>query len=87
MKVLQDSGCNEVIVKRELVDVASFIGKKGYMMTVNKMLIRSSIARIEMDTPFSTGTAEAICIKDPLFDLIIKHVPGAKMPNDPNPEW
>ena len=56
-------------------------------MTVNQTLIRAPIARIEVDPPFYTGTVEAMCMKDPLFDLIIGNVPGARKPNDPNPEW
>ena len=65
-----------------------FIGKVSYiMMTVNRTLIRAPISRIEVDTSFYTGTVEAMCMKDPLFDLIIGNVPGARKPNDPNPEW
>ena len=50
VEVLRDSGCNGVIVKRKLVDEADFIGKGGYMMTVNRTLIRAAIAKIEVDT-------------------------------------
>ena len=57
------------------------------MMTVNRTLIRSPIARIEVDTPFYNGTDEAMCVKDPLLDLIIGNVPGARKPNDPNLKW
>ena len=71
VEVLRDSGCNGVIVKRKFVDEAEFFGKVGYMMTVNRTLIRAPIARIEVDTPFYTGTVEAVSMKDPLFDLII----------------
>ena len=35
VEVLRDSGCNGVIVKRKLVDEVDFIGKVGYMMTVD----------------------------------------------------
>ena len=69
------------------MDEADFIGKVGYMMTVNQTLIRAPIARTEVDTPIYTETVEAMCMKDPLFDLIIGNVPGARKPNDPNPEW
>ena len=87
VEVLRNSECNGVIVKRELVDEADFIGKVGYLMTVNRTLIRAPIARSEVDTPFYTETVEAMCMKDPLFDLIIGNVPGARKLNDPNPEW
>ena len=40
-----------------------------------------------MDTPFYVGTVEALCLQDPLFDLIIENVPGARRSDDPNPEW
>ena len=86
VEVLPDSKCNGVIVKSELVDEADFVGKVGYMMAVNRMLIRAPIARIEVDMPFYTGTVEAMCVKNPLFDLLIRNVPGAQKPNDPNPE-
>ena len=87
VEVLRDSECNGVIVKRELVDAADFIGKVSYIVTVNRTLIRATIAGIKVDTPFYTGTVEEKCMKDPLFDLNIRNVPGARKPKDPNPEW
>ena len=70
--IFRDSGCNGAIVKRELVDEADFIGEVGYMMTVDRTLIKAPIARIEVDISyFNTGTVEAMCMKNPLFDLII----------------
>ena len=69
------------------MDETDFIGKVGYMMMVNRTLIRAFIVRIEVDTLFYTGTVKAKCMKDPLFDLIIGNVPGARKPNDPNQEW
>ena len=76
-----------MIVKRELLDEVGFNGKVGYMIMVDRTLKRALIARIEVDTPFYTGTVEAKCKKDTLFDLIIGNAPGARKPNDPNPEW
>ena len=56
VEVLRDSGCNGVIGKRELADEADFIEKVEYMMTVDPMLIRPPIARIEVDTSFYNET-------------------------------
>ena len=42
---------------------------------------------IEVDTPFHTRTVEAMGMKDPLSDLIIGNIPGARKPNERNPEW
>ena len=30
---------------------------------------------------------EALCLLDPLFDLIIRNVLGVRRPDDPNPRW
>ena len=56
-------------------------------MTVDRTIKRASMAKVEVDTPFYVGTVEALCLQDPLFDLIIGNVPGARRSDDPNPEW
>ena len=71
VEVFRDSGCNEVIVKKELVDKADFIGKVGNMVTVDRTLMRAPIARVEVDTSFYTGTVEAMSMKNLLFDLLL----------------
>ena len=42
---------------------------------------------VEVGTPCYVGTVEALCLQDPLFDLIIGNVPGPRRSDDPNPEW
>ena len=37
--------------------------------------------------PFYVGTVEALCFRDPLFDLIIRNVSGARRSDDPNLKW
>ena len=86
VEVLRDTGCSGVIIRRELVDEADFTGKVGHIMTVDRTLKRVPIAKVEVDTPFYVGTVEALCLQDPLFDLIIGNVPGARRSDDPNPE-
>ena len=80
VEVLRDSGCNGMIVERKL-----FYWKSG-LHDDGKSNANTSIARIEVDTPFYTGTIKALYMKDPRFDFIIGNVPGARKPNDPNPE-
>ena len=38
-----------------------------------------------MDTPCYTGVTQAICLRDPLFDLVIGNIPGARNPGDSVP--
>ena len=86
VKILRDTGCSAVIVRRSLVDEAHLTGETGYMMMVDRTLKKAPIARINRDTPYYTGVVEALCLLDPLFDLIIGNVPGARRPDDPNPK-
>ena len=87
VEVLRDTGCSGVIIRRELVYEADFIGEMGHIMTVDRTIKRTPVAKVEVDTPFYVGTVEALCLQDPLFDLIIGNVPGARRSDDPNPDW
>ena len=64
-----------------------FTGDMGHIMMVDRKLKRAPMAKVEVDIPFNIGTVEALCLQDPLFDLIIGYVPGARRSTDPNPEW
>ena len=57
------------------------------MTTVDCTIKRAPMAKVEVDTPFYVGTVEALYLRDPLFDLIIGNVPGARSSDDLNPEW
>ena len=49
------------------------------------ILKEAPIAEIKVDTPYYTGVTQAICLRDPLFDLVIGNIPGARNPDDPVP--
>ena len=85
-EVFRDTECIGVIIGRELVDEADFTGEMGHIMTVNCTIKRAPMARVEVDTLFYVGTVEALRLKEPLFDLIISNVPGARGSDNPNPE-
>ena len=87
VEVLRDTGCSGVIIRRELVDETDFTGKMGHIMTVDRTVKQAPMAEVAVNTPFCVGAVEALCLQDPLFDLIIGNVPGARRSDDPNPEW
>ena len=82
--VLRDTGCSGVIVKRELVAEEQLTGKVGYIMTVARTLLKDPFANVEINTPYFSGTVEALCLRDPLHQLIIDNIPGARAPDDPD---
>ena len=87
VEVLRDTGCSGEIIRRELVNETDFTGEMGHIMTVDRTIKQAPMAKVEVGTLFSVGTVQTLCLQDPLFDLIIENVPGARRSYDPNPEW
>ncbi|XP_064103315.1 uncharacterized protein LOC135213265 [Macrobrachium nipponense] len=44
-------------------------------------------ASIDIDTPFYTGKVNALCMKEPVYDLIIGNLEGARNHLDPDEQW
>ena len=63
-------------------------GEKGYVTTFDKtLLIRPPIAKIEVDTPYYVGEVEALYIQEPVANLVIGNITGAREADNPHPEW
>ncbi|KAK7094801.1 hypothetical protein V1264_006302 [Littorina saxatilis] len=85
--VLRDSGCNGVIVKEDLVPTEKFTGDFKWTLMADSKCVRAPVAKIQIDTPYFTGEVEAVCLKKPLYDLLIGNIGGARRPDDPDVEW
>ena len=81
VRVLRDTGCTGVIVKRNLVSVNQFIGKECGVTLINDSQQKCPVARINIDSPFFRGTTDALCIDDPAHDLVIGNIEGSKFPD------
>ena len=88
VEVLRDNGCNGENVKKDLADEVTFTGKVGLhddgRWNANMNSHCQDRSRQAIQTAY-IRTFEAMCMKDPLLDLIIWNVPIARNPNDPNP--
>ena len=82
VEILRDTGCNGVIVRKELVKEDYFTGSMGYVMAINWTLKKTPIFENKVYSPYYTGVTQAICLRDPLFDLVIENIPGARNPGD-----
>ena len=88
VEVLRETGCTEVLIKRDLVNQGELTGGKGYVTTFDKtLLIRAPIAKIEVGTPYHVEEVEALCVQEPVADLIIRNITGAREEDNPDPEW
>ena len=59
-------------------------GKHMYCALVDGSIKMFPLAKIQVDTPYYTGSIEAMCIDKPIHDLIIGNLPGATTKEDPN---
>ena len=75
---LRDTGCSGVVVKKDLVSSEQFIGKQIACILIDGTVRRFPIAEISIDTPYYQGIVEAMCMDQPVYDLIIGNIPGVR---------
>ena len=56
-------------------------------MLINGEIIKVPIVKITFDTPYLTKSVEAMCMKNPIYDLVVGNVEDARPPDDPNINW
>ena len=76
VQVLRDTGCSTVVVKRGLVPDDKLTGKTIVCMLIDGTARRTPLAMVDIDTPFFKGTVEAVCMRQPMYDLIIGNIGG-----------
>lgn len=74
--VLRDSGCSTIVVRRALVSADQLTGHERVCVLIDGTVRRNPTARIDIDTPYLKGNVTAVCMTNPLYDLIIGNVPG-----------
>ena len=77
VRVLRDTGCSAVIVRRSLVSETKLTGQKARCVLIDGTIRRAPVAQVFLDTPYFTGVTDAVCMKDPLYDVIVGNIPGA----------
>ncbi len=76
VEVLSDSGCNGIVVRRDLVYDDQMLDRKVECRMINGQSIVVSVARITINTPYLQGEVDAWVLDNPLCDLIVGNVPG-----------
>ena len=85
--VLRDTGCSGIVVKKDLVSEDQFTGDFNVMLLIDSTARKVPIAKSDVDTPYLKGQVESQCLPDPIYDLVIGNVPGARAADDPDPTW
>ena len=81
VRVLRDTGCTGVVVRRSLVSDGQMLNKQSGVSLINNYKQRCPVARINIDCPFFRGNMDALCIDDPAHDLVIGNIEGSEFPN------
>ena len=87
VEVLRDTGCSGIVVKKDLVSEDQFTGDFNVMLLIDNKARKVPIVKIDVDTPYLKGQLEAQCLPDPIYDLVIGNVPGARAADDPDLSW
>ena len=53
-------------------------------MTVAPTFFKALLANVEVSTSYFSGVLEALYLKDPLYQLIIGNISGAREPDNPD---
>ena len=78
---MRDTGCTGVVVRRSLVSDGQMLNKQSGVTLINNYKQRCPVARINIECPFFRGSTDALCIEDPLHDLVIGNIEGSKFPD------
>nr|KAG5689620.1 hypothetical protein BaRGS_035243 [Batillaria attramentaria] len=86
VKVLRDTGCSSVIVREDLVAEDQKLQEWTTLILADGTVRIIPLAKVNVSTPYLTGEVKALCVKTPVYDLIIGNVKGARDAEDPDPE-
>ena len=83
--MLRDTGCSSAAVSRELVRDEQMMKEVRTCVLIDGTERQFQMARVYVDTPYYTGSVEAMVMENPMFALILGNVTGVR--NGPDPEW
>ncbi|GFO46515.1 Zinc finger protein [Plakobranchus ocellatus] len=81
--VMRDTGCEGVVVRKQLVDASQLTGQCCLLLRIDNTALLAERAVISLRTPFLSGEVKALCIPDAICDVIVGNVEGARSPEDP----
>ena len=87
VSVLRDSGCSTAVVRKDLVLDCQMTGKIQRCILIDGTVKDAPVARIWVSSPYYTGNVDALCMPEPVFDLILGNIPCVREPNEPEKDW
>ncbi|XP_065299248.1 uncharacterized protein [Dermacentor albipictus] len=87
VSVLRDTGCNTVVVRLSMVPEDKMTGTKSPVLLLDRTIHYLPEAIVYLDSPFFTDVARVKCMQDPLYDVVLGNIEGARAPDDPTNSW
>ena len=84
---MRDSGCNFAIVKKNLVEEKQLTGKVAFCILADGTKRKFPVGNFNIDTPYYTGKEEALCMPEPVCDLVLRNIDGVRLPENPDINW
>jgi len=66
VRVLRDTGCSAMVVRRSLIPDEKLTGTEEKCILIDGTTRQTPVAKIEVKTPYFTGTVRAVCMEDPI---------------------
>ena len=72
--MLRDTGCSTVVVRRSLVKNDQYTGREKICYLIDGTVRRTPVVEVKVDAPFFKVQVTAVCMDNPLYDVIIGNV-------------
>ena len=84
---IRDSGCSSAVVRRNLVSDSQLTGEYKTCVLIDGTIRKVPVAIIHVDTPYNVGEITALCMNNPVYDLILGNIRGVRDPSQPDTSW
>ncbi|KAJ8029627.1 hypothetical protein HOLleu_29069 [Holothuria leucospilota] len=82
VQVLRDTGCSGVVVRSNLVKDEQLTGETRTCVLIDNTVRRFPLAKISISTPYFTGQVKAMCMTNPVYDLVLGNIPEIAAADD-----
>ena len=74
VKVLRDSGCSCVVVRRGLIEDKDNDAKKVTVVLADGRAIQTKSAHANLECPYFVGNVDVVEMESPLYDVILGNI-------------
>ena len=84
ISVLRDTGCNTILVRNSLILKDQLTGLPQTCVLIDGTIKTFPIANVSLSTPYFTGNTQCLVMDNPIYDVIIGNVKGARKADYPD---